>query len=119
VQRGGEVEAGALVREHAGHVGGEVHDVRQVQHERRLGHVRRRAVRPERLRHRPHRVLVLLQVLAGAGQSRGESEVAGVVAAAADRAGEHARGDEALLAAHEHLGGGPTSPSTLKVQQPG
>ena len=42
----GEVRA---VGEHAGDVGGQVHDVRQVQHERRLGHVHRRAVRRQRL----------------------------------------------------------------------
>ena len=53
-----------------------------------------------------HGVLVLLEVLRRAGQRGGEREVLGVVAGAADRAGEHARGDEALVAAHEQLGRG-------------
>ena len=55
VQRGGELEAGAAVGQHAGDVGREVHDVGQVQHERGLGHVRRRAVRRQRLRRRSAR----------------------------------------------------------------
>ena len=76
-----------------------MHDVRQVQHERRLGHVHRRAVRRQRVGDRAHGVLVLLQVLGRAGQRRGEREVVGVVAGTPDRAGQHAGGDQALLAA--------------------
>ena len=89
----------------AGDVGGQVHDVGQVQHERRLGDVHRRAVRSERLGDRADGVLVLLEVLRRARQRRGEGEVALVVAGAPDRAGEHPRGDQAALAADQQLGG--------------
>ena len=92
--------------EDPGHVGGQVHDVGQVQHERRLGHVHRRAVRGEGVGDRAHGVLVLLQVLGRAGQRRGQGQVVGVVAGTADRAGQHARGDQALLPPDEQLGGG-------------
>ncbi len=119
VQRGGEREArrpgrGAArragraraAREDGRHVGREVHDVRQVQHERRVGDVHRRAERGERLRDRPDGVLVLLQVLRRPGELRGPQErlVVGQ-AAATDRAREHAGRHESLLAADEQLGG--------------
>ena len=96
---------GGRVVHHAGDVGGEVHDVGQVQHERRLGHVHRRAVRLERVGDRADGVLVLLEVLRAARQGRGERQVAIVVAGAPDGAGQHARGDQAALAAHQQLGG--------------
>ena len=99
VQRGGERERGDVVGEDPGDVGGQVHDVGQVQHERRLGHVHRRAVRRQRVGDRAHGVLVLLQVLGRAGERRGEREVVRVVAGTADRAGQHAGGDQPLLAA--------------------
>ena len=63
-------------------------------------------VRLEGVGDRAHGVLVLLEVLRRAGQRGGEAEVLGVVAGAADRAGEHPRGDEALVAADEQLRGG-------------
>ena len=65
VQRRGEVEGGdgLGVVDDPGDVGGQVHHVGQVQHERRLGHVHRRAVRLERVGDRAHGVLVLLEVL--------------------------------------------------------
>ena len=53
---------------------------------------------------RAHGVLVLLEVLAGARERRGEGQVVGVVAGAPDGAGEHAGGDQALLAADQQLG---------------
>ena len=48
--------------------------------------------------------------LRGAGQLRRPGRVARVVAGAADRAGQHARGDQAALAPHEQLGGGAEEP---------
>ena len=87
-------------------VGGQVHDVGQVEDERRLGHVHRRAVRLEGVGDRAHGVLVLLEVLRRAGEGGGQREVALVVARTPDRAGQHAGGHQAALAAHEHLGGG-------------
>ena len=90
----------------AGDVGGQVHDVGQVQHERRLGHVHRRAVRVERVGDRADGVLVLLEVLRRPGQGGGQRQVALVVAGAPDGAGQHPRGDQAALAADQHLGGG-------------
>ena len=80
-----------------------MHDVGQVQHERRLRDVHARAVRRKGVGHRAHGVLVLLEVLAGARQRRGEGEVVGVVTGAPDGAGEHARRDEPALEPHEHL----------------
>ena len=92
------------VVDHAGDVGRQVHDVGEVQHERRLGHVHRRAVRVERVGDRADGVLVLLEVLRRPGQRRGEREVALVVAGAPDGAGQHAGGDQAALAADQQLG---------------
>ena len=80
-----------------------MHDVGQVQHERRLGHVHRRAVRLERVGDRADGVLVLLEVLARAGERGGQGEVALVGAGTPDGAGQHARGDQAALAADQHL----------------
>ena len=88
----------------AGHVGGQVHHVGQVQHERRLGDVHARAVRLQRLGDRADGVLVLLEVLGRPGQRGGQRQVALVVAGAADGTGQHPRGDQAALAAHQHLG---------------
>ena len=82
-----------------------MHDVRQVQHERRLGHVHRRAVRLERVGDRADGVLVLLEVLRRPRQRGGQREVALVVAGTPDGAGQHARGDQAALAADQHLRG--------------
>ena len=97
---------GGVVVADAGDVGGQVHDVGQVQHERRLGHVHRRAVRRQRVGDRAHGVLVLLEVLRRAGQRGGQRQVVGVVAGAADGAGQHPGGDQAALAAHQQLRGG-------------
>src|SRR5699024_10071437 len=71
--------------------------------ERRLGHVHRGAARAQRLGDRGDRVLVLLEVLAGAGKRCGQGEVMLVVAGTADSAGEYPGGDQAALAAYEHL----------------
>ena len=108
VQCLGELERGHGVRvvHDAGHVGGEVHDVRQVQDERRLGHVHRRAVRVEGVGDRAHGVLVLLEVLRRVGQRRGQGHVAVVVTGPPDRAGQDAGRDQTALAAHQHLGRG-------------
>ena len=111
---------GRAVGDHAGDVGRQVHDVGQVQHERRLGDVHRRAVRGERVGHRAHGVLVLLEVLARPGEAGGEGEVVRVVAGTPDRAGEHPRGDQARSRRRTSISGvAPTSPSTLNVQQAG
>ena len=107
VQRLGQLErrhGGGVVHD-AGDVGGQVHDVGQVQHERRLGHVHRGAVRLEGVGDRADGVLVLLEVLRRPGQGGGQGEVALVVAGTPDGAGQHPRGDQAALAAHQHLGG--------------
>ena len=48
-------------------------------------------------------VLVLLEVLRRPGQRGGEGEVALVVAGTPDGAGQHPRGDQAALAADQHL----------------
>ena len=106
MQRLGQLERRRDVVDDAVHVGGEVHDVGQVQDERRLGDVHRRAVRLERVGDRAHGVLVLLEVLRRAGEGRGQREVALVVARTTDGAGQHPRGHQAALAAHQHLGGG-------------
>ncbi len=87
-----------------GDVAGQVQDVRQVQDERDVGHVGRRAERRERVGDRAHRVLVLLEVLGRVGEDRRPGEVGVVVAGAADGAGQDARGDQALLAADQQLG---------------
>ena len=99
VQRRRQGQRRRVVDEHPGHVGREVHDVRQVQHERRLGHVHRRAVRRQGVGHRAHGVLVLLEVLRRARERRGEREVVVVVAGAPDGAREHPRRHQPLLAA--------------------
>ena len=83
-----------------------MHHVGQVEDERRLRHVHRRAVRLQRVGDRAHGVLVLLEVLRRARERGGERQVAVVVARTSDRAGQHARGHQAALAAHQHLGGG-------------
>jgi hypothetical protein len=49
---------------------------------------------------------VLLEVFGGPGQGRGEGQVAAVVAGTPDGAGQHAGGDQAALASHQHLRGG-------------
>ncbi len=103
----GQVERGPRrvrgVVDDAGDVGGQVHDVGQVQHERRLRHVHRRAVRCQRVGDRADGVLVLLEVLRRAGQGGGQRQVAGVVPGTSDGAGQHARGDQPALAADQHL----------------
>src|SRR4029453_11967959 len=90
VQRFGELERGdgRRVVDHAGDVGGQGHDVGQVQHERRLGDVHRGAVGVERVGDRADGVLVLLEVLGGAGEGGGEGEGALVVAGTRAGAGE-------------------------------
>ena len=92
-----------MVGGHPGDVGREVHDVAEVQHERRLGHVHRGAVRRERVGDRANRILVLLEVLAGPSERGREGEVAGVVAGAPDGAGQDPREDQALVAADQQL----------------
>ena len=112
VQRRGELEhAGAVGVVHdAGHVGGQVHHVGQVQHEGHLGHVRRGAVRRQRLGDRADGVLVLLEVLRRPRQLAGQRGIALVVTGTPDRAGQHPRGDQAALASYEQLGRGAEEP---------
>ncbi len=96
--------AGAVdVVDDAGDVGGQVHHVRQVQDERRLRHVHRRAVRRQGVGDRADGVLVLLEVLRGPRQRGGQGEVVLVVAGTPDRAGQHPGGDQAALASHQQL----------------
>ena len=110
VQRGGQAERGGAVGGDAGDVGGQVHHVRQVQHERGLGHVHRLAVRLQRVGDRADRELVLLQVLARPGQRRGQRQVVRVVAGTADGPGQHAGRDQALLPPDQQLRGGADQP---------
>src|SRR3546814_19535911 len=109
VQGSGEVERGDArgVVDHAGDVGGQVHHVGQVQHERRLGHVHRGAVRLECLGDRAYGVLVLLKVIRRPGQGGGQGQVPLVVTGATNGAGQHPRGYQTTLATHPQLGGRP------------
>src|SRR5690606_24814334 len=108
VQGGGELEGADRigVGDDPGDVAGQVHDVGQVQDERRLGHVHRGAVRRQGGGDGADGVLVLLEVLRRPRQGGGQGEVALVVAGTPDGPGEHAGGDQAALAAHQHLRGG-------------
>jgi hypothetical protein len=62
-------------------------------------------VRPQRVGNRADGILVLLEVLARAGQRGGEGQVVLVVTGALDRAGQDSRGDQSLLQPDQHLRG--------------
>ena len=102
-----------------GDVGRQVHDVRQVQHERRLRHVHRRAVRREGVGDRAHGVLVLLEVLARAGQRRRPARGRGSSSPVRRIVPASTREVTRPFSRRTSISGvAPTRPSTANVQQP-
>ncbi len=80
-----------------------MHDVAQLEHERRRRDLHLAAVQGERVDDRAHAVPVLLDVLDRAGERGAATTVLVRVAGAAQGAGEHARGGDAVHEAQQHL----------------